>query len=304
MSATRRQVTPGLPTRRRTVLGLLASSCIAPWTHAAMGAVQDGWVPLFNGRDLSDWDTYLGKPHGTTDVPGLARNADGTYSEAVGLNRDPRGVFSVVDIDGAPAIRISGETYGALITQAEYDNYHLRFQCRWGSRRWPPRPDAPRDTGCCYHSVGPHGASYGFWMRSFEFQIQEADVGDFYSLAGVIVDVTATPTDPANPKSDLRYAPTAPTVVGSTRRVIKAATVERPLGEWNTLDLLCLGQTSVHVVNGQMMVVLTGLRQKSGAGEMPLTRGKLQFQSEAAEVYYRAMAIRPIHEIPRAVLGR
>ena len=288
---------------RRAILGLLAAPCVVSWAHAATGAVQDGWTPLFNGHDLSGWDTFLGKPHATTDMPGLARRPDGTYDDVVGLNRDPRGVFSVVDVDGAPAIRISGETYGALITQSEYDNYHLRFQFRWGTQRWPPRPDAPRDTGCCYHSVGPLGASYGFWMRSFEFQIQENDVGDFYSLAGVIVDVTAIPTDPANPKSDLRYQPSAARVVGSTRRVIKAATVERPLGEWNTLDLYCLGQTSAHVVNGRTMVVLSGLRQKSGDGEIPLTRGKLQFQSEAAEVFYRAIAIRPIREMPRQVLG-
>lgn len=288
--------------RRRIALRLLASSFVAPWARATTDANQDEWVPLFNGRDLSGWDTFLGKPHQTTDMPGLARHVDGTYAEVVGLNRDPRRVFSVVPLEGEPAIRISGETYGALITQSEYENYHLRFQFRWGTTRWPPRPDAPRDTGCCYHSVGPLGASYGFWMRSFEFQIQEGDVGDFYSLAGVIVDVHATATDPANPKSDLAYAPAAPMVVGTTRRVIKAATVERLLGEWNTLDLYCLGQTSVHVVNGRTMVVLSGLRQKVGDGEVPLTRGKLQFQSEAAEVFYRAIAIRPIREIPPGVL--
>jgi hypothetical protein len=285
---------------RRTALHLLASSLAAPWAQASTAATQDEWVPLFNGRDLSGWDTFLGKPHQTTAVAGLQRNADGTYAEVVGLNRDPRGVFSVVRVDGAPAIRISGETYGALISQAEHEDYHLRFQFRWGMRRWPPRPDAPRDTGCCYHSVGPPGASYGFWMRSFEFQIQEGDVGDFYSLAGVIVDVTATPTDPANPRSDLRYAPAAPRVVGTTRRVIKAATVERPLGEWNTLDLYCLGQTSIHVVNGHTQVVLSGLRQKVDGDQVALTRGKLQLQSEAAEVFFRDIAIRPISGLPPA----
>jgi hypothetical protein len=259
-------------------------------------------MPLFNGRDLTGWDTFLGKPHHTTDIPGLARNADGTYADVVGLNRDPRRVFSVVHLDGEPAVRISGETYGALITQAEYDDYHLRFQFRWGTTRWPPRPEQPRDTGCCYHSVGPLGASYGFWMRSFEFQIQEGDVGDFYSLAGVIVDVHATAVDPANPKSDLAYAPASPKIVGTTRRVIKAATVERPLGEWNTLDLYCVGQTSVHVVNGRTQVVLSRLRQKVADIEQPLTRGKVQLQSEAAEVFYRAVAIRPIREVPRGVM--
>jgi hypothetical protein len=291
-----------VPIRRRTALQLLASSLVAPSAAAARTAL-DEWMPLFNGRDLSGWDTFLGKPQPTTDVPGLARSADGTYAEVVGLNRDPRSVFSVVRLDDAPAIRISGETYGALISRAEYDDYHLRFQFRWGTRRWPPRPDQPRDTGCCYHSVGPLGASYGFWMRSFEFQIQEGDVGDFYSLDGVIVDCTATPVDPANPKSDLTYAPRAPGIVGSSRRVIKAADAERPLGEWNRLDLYCLGQTSVHVVNGRTQVVLTRLRQKVGEDEVALTRGKLQFQSEAAEVFFRAVAIRPIREIPANVIA-
>lgn len=287
---------------RRTALQLLAAPLVSEWAGARPAARQDGWRPLFNGRDLSGFDTFLGKPHQTTEVAGLARNADGIYADVVGLNRDPLRVFSVVSLDGEPAIRISGEIYGGLITQAEYENYHLRFQFRWGTKRWPPRPDAPRDTGCCYHSVGPLGASYGFWMRSFEFQIQEGDVGDFYSLAGVIVDVHATATDPANPKSDLRFAPGAPKVVGTTRRVIKAATVERPPGDWNTLDLYCLGQTSVHVVNGRTQVVLSALRQKVGDVERPLTRGKVQFQSEAAEVFYRAIAIRPIRELPSGVL--
>lgn len=287
---------------RRLALHLLAASLVPRWVSGRPDASQDDWVPLFNGRDLAGWDTFLGKPHQSTEISGLARTVDGTYADVVGLNRDPRGVFSVVQLDGEPAIRISGEVYGALITQAEHENYHLRFQFRWGAKRWPPRPLQPRDTGCCYHSVGPLGASYGFWMRSFEFQIQEGDVGDFYSLAGVIVDAHATATDPADPKSDLRYAPAAPKVVGTTRRVIKAATVERPLGEWNTLDLYCVGQSSVHVVNGQTMVVLSGLRQKVDDREVPLTRGKVQLQSEAAEVFYRDIAIRPIREIPADVM--
>jgi hypothetical protein len=288
---------------RRAALRVLASSVVASWARPATGTMQDGWVSLFNGRDLAGWDTFLGIPHQATEMPGVARRADGTYRDVVGLNRDPRGVYSVVQIDDAPAIRVSGETYGALISKAEYQNYHLRFQFRWGTRRWPPRPEQPRDTGCCYHSVGPLGASYGFWMRSFEFQIQEGDVGDFYSLAGVIVDVAATLTDASNPRSDLTYAPAVPKVVGTTRRVIKAAMAERPIGEWNTLDLYCVGQTSVHVVNGRTQVALSGLRQKIGRGEVPLTRGKLQFQSEAAEVFFRAMAIRPISEIPRDLAG-
>ena len=40
---------------------------------------SDDWTPVFNGRDLTGWDTFLGKPHRTTDVSGLARHPNRTY---------------------------------------------------------------------------------------------------------------------------------------------------------------------------------------------------------------------------------
>ena len=286
---------------RRTALQTLATIPLAARAIAASN--QPAWTSLWNGRDFAGWDIYLGRPHKLTEIPGLAKNARGEYTEPLGVNRDPRGVFSVVRLDGAPAIRISGEVYGGLITRAEFENYHLRFDVKWGEKRWPPREDAVRDSGCCYHSVGPYGSSYGFWMQSFEFQIQEGDFGDFYSLAGVIVDAEAVPVTPANPKSDLQFTPGAAPIGGTTRRVIKRVNAERARGQWNTLDLYCLGQTSVHVVNGQTVMKLTGLRHKTDAGGSPLTKGRLQFQSEAAEVFYRAIAIRPISEIPRDLIG-
>jgi hypothetical protein len=259
---------------------------------------QDRWMPLFNGSDLSGWDTYLGKPHSSTDVPGLAREAKGAYSQPVGLNHDPNRVFSVVTIDGSPVIRISGEIYGGLITRAEFGDYHLRFEFKWGERKWPPREQAIRDSGCCYHSTGPNDASYGFWMKSFEFQIQEGDCGDFYGLAGVLADAEAVIPDPGDPKSDPIYQKGASRVVGVTRRVVKARANERPAGAWNEMDLYCVGQTSVHVVNGTPNMALTGLRHRIDQRELPLTRGRIQFQSEGAEVFYRRIAIRPITSIP------
>lgn len=265
-----------------------------PPAWAAGGQDPERWTPLFNGRDLAGWETFLGKPHKLTHVPGLARNAQGEYRDVVGTDTDPTSVFSVVQVDGQPAIRISGEIYGGLITRAEYENYHLRFEFKWGEKRWPPREQAARDSGCCYHSVGPHGASYGFWMRSFEFQIQEKDCGDFYSLAGVIVDAEAVPVAPGDPKSELIYRKGAPKIVGHTKRIIRDAFNEKPHGGWNTLELYCIGQTSAHVVNGRTNMVLTGLRHKVEGTEVPLTKGRIQFQSEAAEVFYRNIAIRRV----------
>jgi hypothetical protein len=289
--------------RRAVVFALLGLPTAGSNGRARASQPEPPWTPLFNGRDLEGWDTWLGKPHTSTHVAGLSRSGEGEYTGAVGLNRDPAGVFSVVAIDGAPAIRVSGEIYGGFITRAEHENYHLRFEFKWGERRWPPREQAPRDTGCCYHSVGPHDASYGFWMKSFEFQIQEGDCGDFHSLAGVIVDAAAVPRHPGDAKTEFDYRPGVARVAGITRRIVKNGDFEKSRGQWNRMDLYCQGQTSAHVVNGRTNMVLTGLRHRVEGREAPLTRGRIQFQSEAAEVFYRHIAIRPIDAIPARVLA-
>jgi hypothetical protein len=69
-------------------------------------------------------------------------------------------------------------------------------------------------------------------------------------------------------------------------------------GEWNTLDLYCHGDTSVHVVNGRVMMVLYHLAQSDSGKVSPLTRGRIQLQSEGAEVFYKQIKIRPISRIP------
>ena len=47
-------------------------------------------------------------------------------------------------------------------------------------------------------------------------------------------------------------------------------------------------------------MVLTGVRRRVRGREEPLTRGRIQLQSEGAEVYFRRMLLRPIQAIPAA----
>ena len=48
-------------------------------------------------------------------------------------------------------------------------------------------------------------------------------------------------------------------------------------------------------------MALSGLRRRVDGADVPLTRGKIQFQSEAAEVFYRDISIRRLAELPRAL---
>ena len=72
---------------------------------------------------------------------------------------------------------------------------------------------------------------------------------------------------------------------------------ERP-GEWNRLELVCYQDDCVHIVNGKVVMALANARYRDGDRWVPMTGGTLQIQSEAAEVFYRNVEIRPIPAMP------
>ncbi len=284
-----------LQPKRLLAAGVLAAAAVillafAPARLLVAGKADEDWTQLFNGKDLTGWDTWLGNPHGS-DKP-------------VGLNHDPKKVYSVANEDGKPAIRVSGEIFGAVTSQDEFENYHLRLEFKWGEKRWPPREKSVRDSGLLYHCVGPHGAAGSYWMQSLEFQIEERDCGDFWSVAGAVVDVegdyiAGSHTLPIiYKKGGKKFTVPASEIEQDSSRIVKSADYEKPRGEWNTIELLAVGGTSVHIVNGKPVMVLTNARHKVDGREEPLTKGKIQLQSEGAEIFFRNVAIKPLKKIP------
>ena len=82
------------------------------------------------------------------------------------------------------------------------------------------------------------------------------------------------------------------------RHCIKQGDAENASGEWNTLDLYCHGDTSVHVINGKVMMVLYHSAQLERASAASY-KGKVQIQSEGAEVFYKHIMLEPIDAIQR-----
>ncbi len=256
---------------------------------------QGKQVALYNGKDLSGWDTYIGPP---------LDDAGKKLSETpIGLNNDPQHVFTIVDQDGEKVIRISGESWGGISTIKEYSDFHLRLQFRWGTLTWGQKKKKKRDSGLLYFATGDHGADYGAWMRSQEFQIEEGNSGDYWGVAGGMQDIPAVMNADSeyvyNPVGQL-YTFSATSKVG--RHCKKQGDAENASGEWNTLDLYCHGDTSVHVINGKVMMVLYNSRQFENGQAIPLVKGKIQIQSEGAEVFYKNISIEPLHEIPGSFL--
>ena len=243
---------------------------------------------LFNGRNLEGFYSYLSKR---------------------GKNSDPRRVFSV----GDGMIRVSGEELGCLTTLDEYEDYDLLVEFKWGRMTWPPRIENARDSGLLFHSVGQDGAFQGAWMHSIECNIIEGGTGDFIVVGDGSdrYSLTATVRQEASGKGhvyDPREAGLAATIHGG--RIDWFARdpgwqdvegfrgkndVEKPVGEWNRLECLAIKDRIVVKLNGVLV---------NSCREVKPRRGRIQIQSEGAEIFFRRIELTPVQGEPSAAVRR
>ncbi|THU34056.1 DUF1080 domain-containing protein [Niastella caeni] len=114
--------------------------------------------PLFNGKNLDGWYSFL-------------KNR--------GKNNDSAGVFSVKD----GLLHITGQEFGYIVTEKKYSDFHLVVEFKWGEKKYPPRENRVRDNGILYYVVDNDKV----WPRSIECQIQEGDCGDFWLIDSVTI---------------------------------------------------------------------------------------------------------------------
>ncbi len=255
---------------------------------------------LFNGRDLGDWDSWLGYPD-----PAVTYRAD-PGAAPLGTSRDRGGDFAVRTIDGAPAIWIKGETWGSLVHRESLRNYHLRMEFKWGERTYAPREALPQNNGLLYHSHGEPGTVFGTWSPSMEFEIMRGSTGMLVVVGRDVRGRTSVAHDPVLIEPHLRFQAGGPMVDmvngTATWNVEAARDAERPVGQWNTLDLYVLGDRAIHVVNGVPVAQVWDMATIAPDGtRRPLTQGRIQLQSEGAETWFRNITVEPIASLPRLV---
>ena len=233
--------------------GVRADGQIAPKEIPAHGDA----VVLFDGKDLSNFDTFL---------------------KTKGLNSDPEHVFQVEN----GVIHVSGKEFGYIITKKEYQNFYLRAEFKWGEGTYGSREGQARDSGILYNIQGEQKV----WPRSIEFQIVEGGTGDFWLTDGAALTGKdgIRVTGPAGKAMKIDRFGKGPwkNVIGYRDPV---GEVEKPHGEWNVLELVTQGSTIKQYVNGKLVNV--------GTDPFP-TSGKILFQSEGAEVYFRDMKLYPL----------
>lgn len=263
-------------------------------------SVQEEWTNLLD-IDMSQWDNYLSYRYPEGYDGEVPKDAQGNDLKPIGLNKDTFGVFKMVEEDGQPVLRISGEIYGCVATTSSFENYHLKLQVKWGETVWHPRKKLLKDSGILYHSIGPHGAeSWRSWMLSQEFQVMQGHMGDFWSQANSAIDIRAyLPEYIMNPVADKSQPFLA---LGRGEEIqgycMRSANFEKPHGEWNTLELICFENKSIHIVNGEVVMILKNSRYVEDGKKTPMNKGKIQLQSEAAEVFYKNIKIKKLKKLP------
>ncbi len=219
----------------------LAAATLFVGLGSAPSGAQGSVEPLFNGRDLTGWYTFL---------------------QDSGKNQDPLGVFKVRNGE----IQVSGQKFGYISTEKEYENFRISVEYKWGQKKWPPRENAVRDAGLLYYVQGPDMV----WANCLECQIQEGDTGDMWLIPG-------SGETPALDVLGQRYGGGK-----NYTRVVKWADYEKPSGEWNRVVVVARGNRVEHWVNGRVNMIGKNPSQR---------RGKIQLQSEGAELTYRNILI-------------
>lgn len=262
---------------------LVTFSFLANSVLAGESAGETASAPLFNGRDLTGWYVYTVQ----------------TQHENPGIFTVTNGMLRVSGGDGDVAF------YGGLVTQGEYSDYRLTFEYKWGEPTYGKRRGKARDSGVLLHAVGPNGP--GPWMTSYEFQIIEGGTGDIL-VVNTRTNKEETAAAPLSLVSEgfadgkQRYFKAGGEKLEfvnggrlnwwgrdpawtDTQGFRGAKDIESPFGEWTKCDIVARGDTLEYRVNGQLVNRARGLSA---------TRGKLLFQTEGAEIWYRDLRLTPL----------
>lgn len=155
---------------------------------------------------------------------------------------DPLTVFTVKNA----AIHITGNPFGYMRTKETFRNYKLHLEYSW--------PSEATNSGVFVHTQKPDG----IWPTCFEVQLMAGNAGDFICMG----------------KSDMAER------TDKTNLVVKKKTPsnEVPVSEWNTLEVICKGNTIDVYVNGTLQNQASGIN---------LEEGHICLQSEGKDIEFR-----------------
>lgn len=152
----------------------------------------------------------------------------------------------------------SGKPTGYLLTKKnDYANYVLTLEWRW--------PDKGGNNGVLVHVTTP--GALGVWPKCLEIQLGSGEAGDFWVI-GTTLDM---------PNIEKRR--------DDRRHLNLTDNSEKPLSEWNKMEITCRDDLISVKVNGELVNQATKLSQSKGA---------IGLQSEGTPIEFRKIKLTPI----------
>ncbi|TFG43177.1 MAG: DUF1080 domain-containing protein [Bacteroidia bacterium] len=166
---------------------------------------------------------------------------------------DPATVFTVQN----GVIHIKGDPFGYMRTRDEYSEYKLHVEWRY--------PGEASNSGVFVHAQLPDT----IWLKCIECQLKSGSAGDFVCMNGAKMNE----------------------IKNNSRVVSKmAASSEKPVGEWNTMEVICKSNTIEVLVNGTLQNKATGISE---------TRGHICLQSEGKDIEFRNVFVTKLPQAER-----
>jgi hypothetical protein len=197
------------------------------------GQADEGFKPLFNGKDLTGWVPVLST--------GKEKNPD--------KSADPLKTWTIKD----GMIICTGKPNGYIRTEKPYQNYILKLEWRYTRPSGLASDEAFKgNSGVLIHMVEPDRV----WPKAIEVQLANPSAGSIFPIA------------PAKSQDRTKVAGKA-----------------KPVGEWNTYELICKDGTAELIFNGQNVGKISGCDPKAGY---------ICLQSEGAEIHFRNIQIKEL----------
>jgi len=154
-------------------------------------------------------------------------------------------------------IRCEGKPNGYIRTVESYANYKLHLEWRWLGK--------PTNSGVLLHRAGIDSV----WPKCVEAQLMHENAGDFWLLSHSTIIVDGRQIGPEKYANGKKKHPSN----------------EKPVGQWNSYDIVCDGGTVTLFVNG--------LLQNEGTDAKP-SWGPICLQSEGSPIEFRNIYLEPI----------
>jgi len=203
-------------------------------------------IQLFNGKDLSGWQADI--PRADKD-PGITPSFMVREGKLVSL--------------GVPK--------GHLISEKAFANYRLVAEYRF--------PGEPGNCGVLVH-VSKLRVRGNMFPQSMEVQMMHGDAGDFWCIGE---DIVVPDMEKRRPRAEGQQWGISG---GDARRILNLTDgSEKPLGEWNRMEIECKGQRIRVWVNGTLV---------NDGHDCTASSGKIAIQAEGAEVEFRKLELTPL----------